>query len=365
MNEQRPSNEKVGWLIESQMNSARPTWWNGVPEGAGVSFTPDSLLAVRFNRKEDAESVARHMNMVKVTEHVWLNGAAHEPGVHPDLRPDAKPYCRLCGGDHWVGAHDRAAEPPAAHEPPAVRRWDIRPAFGDGVDFLADPAGEWVKWEDVLPHLRTTQPPTEPLCPRPFNGRPDGFTMAQCILAGECGCTVAACEARKAQPPEAIHKDGKFLRGWLQIDRLPGGMMMSNDGPFGPVPAMSSCLVTTSETTAKDWADKGKPVLEFRLSPTKPEEHCGYPGCWISRAPNSTLCAKHTPDETASPHAVSDFLRTLDDDEECLADMRAAGETSVSPNQKCPRCGFVTMNVFDCPTCKNPGTPYGIETKGT
>lgn len=90
----------------------------------------------------------------------------------------------------------------AAPEPPAVRRWDIRPAFGDGVDFLADPAGEWVKWEDVLPHLRTTQPPTEPLCPRPFTGRPDIFTMAQCILAGECGCTVAACEARKFQPPE-------------------------------------------------------------------------------------------------------------------------------------------------------------------
>lgn len=89
----------------------------------------------------------------------------------------------------------------ATPEPPAVRRWDIRPAFGDGVDFLADPAGEWVKWEDVLPHLRTTQPPTEPLCPRPFTGRPDIFTMAQCILAGECGCTVAACEARKSQPP--------------------------------------------------------------------------------------------------------------------------------------------------------------------
>lgn len=31
----------------------------------------------------------------------------------------------------------------------------------------------------------------------------------------------------------------------------------------------------------------------------KPEQHCGYPGCFISRAPNSKLCAKHTPDETS------------------------------------------------------------------
>lgn len=30
---------------------------------------------------------------------------------------------------------------------------------------------------------------TEVLCPRPCNGRPDGFTKAQCIAAGECGCT--------------------------------------------------------------------------------------------------------------------------------------------------------------------------------
>ena len=32
---------------------------------------------------------------------------------------------------------------------------------------------------------------SEPVCPRPGNRRPDNFTMAECILAGECGCTVA------------------------------------------------------------------------------------------------------------------------------------------------------------------------------
>jgi hypothetical protein len=32
--------------------------------------------------------------------------SAPETGVHPDLRADAKPHCRECGGPHWVGAHD-------------------------------------------------------------------------------------------------------------------------------------------------------------------------------------------------------------------------------------------------------------------
>lgn len=31
----------------------------------------------------------------------------------------------------------------------------------------------------------------------------------------------------------------------------------------------------------------------------------------------------------------------------------------VSVNQKCPRCGYVTANVFDCPVCKNPSAPLG------
>lgn len=32
--------------------------------------------------------------------------------VHPDLREDATPHCRMCGGDHWVGAHDQAGKQP-------------------------------------------------------------------------------------------------------------------------------------------------------------------------------------------------------------------------------------------------------------
>lgn len=44
----------------------------------------------------------------------------------------------------------------------------------------------------------------------------------------------------------------------------------------------------------------------------------------------------------------------------CFVDTRpSTPETAVAPNQKCPRCGFVTQNVFDCPTCKNPDAPFG------
>lgn len=49
----------------------------------------------------------------------------------------------------------------------------------------------------------TAVEPSEPLCPRPCSGRPDGFTMAACILADECGCTAAACEARASAPSTA------------------------------------------------------------------------------------------------------------------------------------------------------------------
>lgn len=38
----------------------------------------------------------------------------------------------------------------------------------------------------------------EYLCPHPVTGRPDNMTMAECILAGECGCTKAAVAARAA-----------------------------------------------------------------------------------------------------------------------------------------------------------------------
>ncbi len=34
-------------------------------------------------------------------------------------------------------------------------------------------------------------------CPRPCNGRPDDFTVAQCVAAKECGCIYGATSAKE------------------------------------------------------------------------------------------------------------------------------------------------------------------------
>lgn len=51
--------------------------------------------------------------------------------------------------------------------------------------------------------ISTPSQEDEPLCPRPVNGKPDNTTMAECILAGDCGCTVKGHEyaQMKAQDP--------------------------------------------------------------------------------------------------------------------------------------------------------------------
>jgi hypothetical protein len=79
----------------------------------------------------------------------------------------------------------------------------------------------------------------------------------------------AEVEALKAQEPVAGEK---FVRGWLSIDELPGGMMVSNSGRFGPVPALTSCCVTTSEKTAAEWRERGKPALEVWTAPAPARE---------------------------------------------------------------------------------------------
>ena len=81
------------------------------------------------------------------------------------------------------------------------------------------------------PRCPAPEPRIEPRCPRPCNGRPDDFTMAQCILAGECGCTKAACEARAAGETEVWRSDPipndvfafKWGQWWIELPPLPTG----------------------------------------------------------------------------------------------------------------------------------------------
>jgi hypothetical protein len=54
----------------------------------------------------------------------------------------------------------------------------------------------------------------------------------------------------------------KFTRAWINLEELPGGMMMVNGEQHGPVPASTSCWITTSEREAERLRDSG-PVLEI------------------------------------------------------------------------------------------------------
>lgn len=55
----------------------------------------------------------------------------------------------------------------------------------------------------------------------------------------------------------------QFTRAWIDLEELPGGMMHSSKvGLFGPVPASTSCWITTSEKEAERMRADG-PVLEI------------------------------------------------------------------------------------------------------
>ena len=65
---------ETGWLIELQRRSSPPTWWSlADTEGEGGYFTPDSLKALRFARKEDAQVYIDDIGWTEAipTEHQW------------------------------------------------------------------------------------------------------------------------------------------------------------------------------------------------------------------------------------------------------------------------------------------------------
>lgn len=61
-------------------------------------------------------------------------------------------------------------------------------------------------------------------------------------------------------------KTNHFVRAWINLEALPGGMMVCNGQEYGPVGAMTSCCITTSETFVREWTEKGLPVLEIVLA---------------------------------------------------------------------------------------------------
>jgi hypothetical protein len=71
-----PRDEEKAWLIESRFKNANgPLWWQGTLR-APSGWTNDSLEAVRFARKQDAEAAmygleGQDPRMMFVSEHIW------------------------------------------------------------------------------------------------------------------------------------------------------------------------------------------------------------------------------------------------------------------------------------------------------
>jgi hypothetical protein len=81
-------NDEIAWLIELNLphSTASPEWFIGGPINS-VEFSNDSLKAVRFSRRRDAQAMldwlsinekllVMHENvptMYSVTEHIWIN----------------------------------------------------------------------------------------------------------------------------------------------------------------------------------------------------------------------------------------------------------------------------------------------------
>jgi hypothetical protein len=66
-----PHEAETGWLIERRMQL--PPEYLYVPDWSGFQWTQDSLKALRFSRREDAEQVAHifENDDVYITEHQW------------------------------------------------------------------------------------------------------------------------------------------------------------------------------------------------------------------------------------------------------------------------------------------------------
>ncbi len=92
---------------------------------------------------------------------------------------------------------------------------------------------------------------------------PEGDDWTITSMANPFGST-------EALPVAAVES---FNRGWLKMDGLPGGMMESSKGRFGPVPATTGCTVTTSDLVRAEWVARGEPALEIFTS--KPADSAG------------------------------------------------------------------------------------------
>ena len=84
--------------------------------------------------------------------------------------------------------------------------------------------------------------------------------------------TARAALAEPAWVPVPPVQGDRFVRAWINLPKLPGGMMMGNDGPYGPIGALTNCAITTSEVFRDEWESNCTPFIEVWLAPSPPTE---------------------------------------------------------------------------------------------
>lgn len=92
--------DEIGWLVEI----TGPRYWTGTP-GCG-NWTADSLAAMRFARRQDAEAACRHLapSGAIPVEHAWVS---HRPaGAQPSGAPaPASAQGEVCECGHGRAMH--------------------------------------------------------------------------------------------------------------------------------------------------------------------------------------------------------------------------------------------------------------------
>lgn len=92
--------DEIGWLVEI----TGPKYWTGTP-GCG-NWTADSLAAMRFARRQDAEAACRHLapSGAIPVEHAWVS---HRPaGAQPSGAPaPASAQGEVCECGHGRAMH--------------------------------------------------------------------------------------------------------------------------------------------------------------------------------------------------------------------------------------------------------------------
>jgi len=104
--------EETGWLIEfSQRVSAQPCWYGKTDDGLGQTTDPNKAL--RFARKEDAETVIADIGWTeaRATDHMWCD-YSHDWHERFGLT-----CCRDCGIVKRADDQNRPCKGPARLRP--------------------------------------------------------------------------------------------------------------------------------------------------------------------------------------------------------------------------------------------------------